>query len=636
MLQKLIHVAPDFYNWASIPIKFELETKELIHLIEQTTDNVFDKVLEAGEGRFLDNAILGLENVSSHLTELQSAYTELQNREVKLSTELEARLEFVLGRAKQGSSSDSHQQNQAKAHYETSLALWQQLEIEDSYSRKKLVERLGCVLFSLGLWWSTYAERNQKGFEQAISQAQTYFQECIDIFESEKRSVLMAKFINALALSLHKSKMWAELEIVANKALDLHQERSDLFRMARAYGFLAEVAIVKSRWIEAKELAEKALSTFKDGSRRATSSATSNKIEADLDWERCYHQGWYLFALARAQAKLGPVQTAIASLKKATKVSKPEYDPRLYISLLEELQKLYFQQKEYLQAFQSKLDQHSIEQQYGFRAFIGAGRLQPQRQTINPELPHIEKQEKVAREISQSGRQQDIDNLVKRIGRDDCKLTVIYGQSGVGKSSLLQAGLMPTLKQKTIGIHTVVPVLAQIYHGFIGELGKCLTEKLIGVRNSDFTTKILNSTEEILRQLRENYQKNLLTVLIFDNFESFFFSCPESERKEVFLFLKECLDVPYTKIIISLREDYLHLLLQWNRLIKLDVVNNNILDKKIIYYLENYSKENAKYLITSLIEPTQFSPESELIDQLVEDLAEESGEIRPIELQLVG
>ncbi len=68
-----------------------------------------------------------------------------------------------------------------------------------------------------------------------------------------------------------------KLEKVATKALNLHQERSDLFRMARAYGFLAEVAIVKSRWIEAKELAAKALSTFQDGYGRATFSATSTK-----------------------------------------------------------------------------------------------------------------------------------------------------------------------------------------------------------------------------------------------------------------------------------------------------------------------------------------------------------------------
>ena len=636
LLQKLIRVAPDFYNWASIPIEFELETKELIDLIEQTTDNVFDRVLKAGTGRFLDNATLGLENNSSQWLELNSAYTELKNREEKLSTELEASLEFVLGRAKQGSL-DFDRQNQAREHYEKSLDLWRQLEkIEGSFSRAKFIKRLGCVLFSLGLWWGTDPGRNQYDFELAIGQAESYYQECINVFEKANLSNLVARFINTLAWSLHQLKKWDKLEDVATKALSLHKERSDRFRMARAYGFLAEVALANKRDTEATKLAEKALSTFRDEYISITYNSHSNKIKVDLDYAGFYHQGWYLFVLAKAQVKLGQVQPALSSLEKAKEKSKPEYDPRFYISILDKLQTLYFQQKEYLKAFQCKLDQHSLERQYGFRAFIGAGKLEPERLMINPALPHVEKQETIAKEISHSGRQKDIDNLVRRLERYNCNLTVIYGPSGVGKSSLLQAGLMPTLKQKTIGIYTVVPVLLQIYSGCIPELGKCLAEALIEVQNPEFTNKALTSKETILKQLHENSQKNLLTILIFDGFEGLLFSCTKLQREEVFLFLKECLNVSYTKIIISLREDYLYFLPQWNRIANLDVVNNNILDKNILYYLGNYSKKNARDLINSLMEPTQFSLEPELIEQLVEDLAEESVEIRPIELQLVG
>lgn len=51
---------------------------------------------------------------------------------------------------------------------------------------------------------------------------------------------------------------------------------------------------------------------------------------------------------------------------------------------MEELHDLKFEQKDYQQAFQLKQKQREIESQYGFRAFIGAGRLQPRRQAINP------------------------------------------------------------------------------------------------------------------------------------------------------------------------------------------------------------------------------------------------------------
>jgi hypothetical protein len=88
---------------------------------------------------------------------------------------------------------------------------------------------------------------------------------------------------------------------------------------------------------------------------------------------------------------------------------------------------------------------------------------------------------------------------------------------------------------------------------------------------------------------------------------------------------------------LSLREDYLYYLLECNnRLISLEVINNNILDKDILYYLGNFSVKDAKLIIQSLAERTQFFIEPSLIDALVQDLAAQSGEIRPIELQVVG
>jgi hypothetical protein len=142
----------------------------------------------------------------------------------------------------------------------------------------------------------------------------------------------------------------------------------------------------------------------------------------------------------------------------------------------------------------------------------------------------------------------------------------------------------------------------------------------------------------ILDQLRKNAENNLLTVLIFDQFEEFFFVCKEpSQRRPFYEFLRECLDIPYVKVILSLREDYLYYLLECNnRLISLEVINNNILDKNILYYLGNFSVEDAKSVIQSLTEQTHFSLEPALIDALVQDLAGELGEVRPIELQVVG
>jgi tetratricopeptide (TPR) repeat protein len=555
VLQKLIRLAPDFYSWGTT-VEFAIATEVLIQFIQQTADEVFAKILDVGAGIFLDNVALNLEIGSPLRAEQESAWKELQNRGVKLDLELEASLEFVLGRAIDNSPEQSRQ------HYERSLALWQQQErsqenstigasLEDNLPGKQIslqknppssnpksktrpqdevrgrqnpksIERQGCLLYYLGLSWYTDAQRHPARYNQAYGRAKDYFQQCIEVFEQHQRPELAAKFINALAEVLKRLQQWDELEAVAKKALALHQSYSNLFRLARAYGFLAEVALHHSAWTEAEQFAQQALQIL-TSTQAETSTPAPVDQSVNLDWELSYHQGWYLLSLAGAQQGLGKFQAAIKTLETAKVQTKPQYDPQLYIRILEELRNGYFKQGRYLTAFQVKQEQRSIEHQYGFRAFIGAARLQPKQQVINPALAPLEqsKYRTVSQEIVASGRQQDVNRLVERIGRHDHKLTVIYGPSGVGKSSILQAGLILALKQKPIGTHDVLPVLQRAYTNWIRILGQSLAEELEEARSFSLS-ETLNSTAAILEQLEKNAEYNLLSVLIFDQFEEFF------------------------------------------------------------------------------------------------------------------
>jgi sugar lactone lactonase YvrE len=141
----------------------------------------------------------------------------------------------------------------------------------------------------------------------------------------------------------------------------------------------------------------------------------------------------------------------------------------------------------------------------------------------------------------------------------------------------------------------------------------------------------------ILEQLRNNAENNLLTVLIFAQFEEFFFVySDQAKRRPFYEFLRVCLNIPFVKVILSLREDYLHYLLELDRLFDLTVINNNILDKSIRYYLGNFSPEDTQSVVQSLTRNSQFPLEAGLIEAFVQDLAGEVGEVRPIELQIVG
>ncbi|MBD2198235.1 MULTISPECIES: WD40 domain-containing protein [Calothrix] len=630
VLQKLIRLAPDLQSWATT-VEFAIASHNLIEFIEETADDVFTKVLNAGAGRYLDSNALNLQVGSPRRIELESAWHELQNRRLSLNFELEASLEFMLGRA------TSSSMEQSRQHYDRSLELFNQCSLSP-----QTLERQGCLLYSLSLWWGTYALLHHPEQDYARGFTKDYLQQCIQAFEQANRQDLVAKFINALGLVLQLLQQWEDLEAVANRALALHQTYPDTFKLARAYGFIAEVAIHKSAWNEAKQAAEQALSLV-NSVQIDESHPNAAEMQADLDWERSYHRGWYLLALARSQSALNQPEAVLQTLETARVETNAQYDPDLYIRILAELRDSYFNKGEYLTAFHIKQEQRSLEQQYGFRAFIGAGRLQAQQAVNNPALPFVEHQATVASEIAASGRQQDINRLIVRMGRPDHKLTVIHGQSGVGKSSILQAGLIPALRQKPIGTRDVLPVLQQVYPDWLRELSQRLAEALADTLyplpiNTNGEPTTLDSTTAIINQLQKHDDYDLLTVLIFDQFEEFFFVYKDpSHRRPFYEFLRDCLDTPYVKVILSLREDYLHYLLECNnRLADFEVINNNILDKDILYYLDNFSPEDAKSIIQTLTEKTQLVFETPLIDELVHDLARDLGEVRPIELQVVG
>ncbi|MGL5195254.1 MAG: AAA family ATPase, partial [Chroococcales cyanobacterium] len=370
---------------------------------------------------------------------------------------------------------------------------------------------------------------NSEGFWK---QAQSAFQECLESFEAAGRPDLVAQFIGQLGEVLLQLNDYSSLQDLVQTAIKLHEQSGNPVLLARDYGFLAQVALHEQEWDHAQELAEKALEI----------------LATDLQQEH-QHQGLYLLLLARSLRQLGETGEAIDRLEEAAK-GDPEDNPQLYIEILEELRSLYYEQSQYAKAFKRKQQRLSIEQQFGLRAFIGAGRLESQRQARSQPTP-TESQGSVAREILASGRQKDVERLIERIGTNQYKLTVIHGQSGVGKSSLMQAGLLPALKQKgIIGDRDLLPVAQRLYTDWAKTLGQLLSEALAerGIQ----VDAIPDSVDQVLERLRQNEAHHLRTVLIFDQFEEFFFVCKEPEKRlQFFEFLGDCFQISFVKVVLS-------------------------------------------------------------------------------------
>jgi WD40 repeat protein/tetratricopeptide (TPR) repeat protein len=640
MLAKL---APDFKSWAATTIKFELAKEYLITLIRQETESLFAKILEVGTDRFLSNAALDLAPKSQNRHEIESARNDLLRLYgVKLEPELEASLEFVLGRDEYA----NDQINYALAHYHKSLILWQQVGSESSgftdlaenieaYSPHppKLssppLPRQAVVMFHLGLCYRRMADLNHGADRKYWQDALLWFRQCLEMLEKAQRQDLVAKFILSACEMLQRLQAWEDLAELAQKSLQLHETYNVPAQVAQDYGFLSAVAAAKSDWLLAYELANRALSI------------------AELSTEVSRQQeSWYLLLLARTQRHLGEWEEGINNLEWAKVVCELQYEPSLYLEILEELRSLYFfERHDYAEAFNLKQEKIQIEHQYGFRAFIGASQLQPQRYRINPvlepqKIPFIP--EEVAQEIAVAGRQQDVNRLIERITRADYKLTVIHGPSGVGKSSTLKAGLVPALKGKVIGERIPLPIVLSVYTDWVTALGRSINHVMSQTEipvAGEITPTIL------IEKLRLASERNHTIIIIFDQFEEFFFiSASPAKKAQFHQFFSECLNIPYVKIILSLREDYLHYLLEFERLSKassdglydLGVINKNILDKDIRYFLGNFTRHDAISIIHSLTQRSHYELSDELINQLVDDLAIELNEVHPIELQIVG
>jgi WD40 repeat protein/ABC-type dipeptide/oligopeptide/nickel transport system ATPase subunit len=642
----LTREASDLANWTTAgAIEFQLEAMELKELVQDSIRAMFD--------RYLQPQGLGDWDASLQQFELITAIADLEAQAIEISDEISAGLDFAFGCM----AMTKGEIGKAKALFERSLDFWRQ-------SGDQLKQAV-CLL-QLGLGDRSLAMRERYQKEPFYATSQQYLAASMDILRNLQRGELMALYINFLtatweellsltpspspmgrgeqetnlisplpeeqgtqALSLPPSPRGRGvggegLESLVNEALSLHQIYPNLLRESHDRGILASVKLMQRDYQAAKESAESALALYAQGEALQLSNLAPS---------RRYGYAKYELWLARALEGLGDRQGAIARLEgvrdRWLREQHP-YDAQIYVSVLEELRSLYTTSGLYLEAFETKQHQRSVEQQYGLRAFIGAGTLNPKRERTNFDMYAnvAEQSDKIAQEIEASGRMLDVEKLVDRIGQARFPLTVIHGDSGAGKSSILSGGLVPALRTKgTIDGRKVLVFAIKDYKDWSRSV-KLKLQKYFGDRRPD-----LDPIQHFKRNIDENY----LTVLIFDQFEDFFFKKEDfRDRLPFYKFLKACLHTDFVRVVLSLREDYLHYLLECDRAVNLEKVENDILGKQVRYYLGDFTQDQACQVIEALTRRSQLRLEPELIERLVTDLSGEQLRILPIELQVVG
>ncbi|MBD2178883.1 PD40 domain-containing protein [Pseudanabaena sp. FACHB-1998] len=635
--KRIIRTAPDFESWTTT-LEFPIDTDELLTSLHDGSEALFSHVLEPSKIPFFKK--LGeIDQLGSlQCSELEIALKDLSDRGLNIEPKLQANLNFIRGLDALPPSSSP---KKALEYLQASLTYWQL--VADFERSGLLLNQIGELNYQI-----TDAEKNRPP-EWNI--ARSAFQASIEFFEKANRPDLLADVILRLVMTAKRMDDWDAMESLVQKALPLHLEFHNAYHLALDHRYLAEIAIRKQDWESARTQAKMALSFL------------TQVPEANQEWRNLY-----LSTIAETEIRLGNDREGLQLLLEARELGDTGH-PKVNIAFLIELRSLYTRQKQYLEAFVTKQEQFAIEQQYGYRAFIGAGRLQGKKSVGKSQTD-------VATEIEASGRKHDLDELITRIAKPSYKMIVLYGKSGVGKSSLVNAGLIPKLEHTSFEGRDVCAIAMRVYTNWEEELEKALkpltpqpplpmeskaltpqpplpwgkgeTDSLSIDKESENEVLLPSPSgrgaggEGIIAKLREKESQNFRLVLIFDQFEEFFFVYynQPTERRRFFEFIGKLLNdsqnLSSLKVVLSLREDYLHYLLECNQIESMAAIDQDILSKNVLYRVGNLKVEAAKSLIQTLTQKSRFYLEPELIGAIADDLKDELGEVRPIELQVVG
>ena len=229
------------------------------------------------------------------------------------------------------------------------------------------------------------------------------------------------------------------------------------------------------------------------------------------------------------------------------------------------------------------------------------------------------------------GRKIEIEELLKKISKYN--IVGLFGESGTGKTSLLNAGLIPSFKKD----------------GFVTVSVRCLDEPIKRVREKLFKTMkdkkvsaplieelvATDTFSHLIIKLKSIVEKeNLNLIIIIDQFEEIFTRARESEREQLSKGIIESLLLTPLKgkvyFLLSLREDYIGELWDWAHLYNLE-------DAWIHQYrIKRLSEEKAFDAIVQPLHTLGIKTDTKFVHQLISELQNiGDGLIYPPYLQIV-
>ena len=209
------------------------------------------------------------------------------------------------------------------------------------------------------------------------------------------------------------------------------------------------------------------------------------------------------------------------------------------------------------------------------------------------------------------GRERVIKDIREKLRQNN--LLLIIGSSRIGKSSIIQAGLIPRLEKDTWY------VLPPIKPGtsLLSKLVKTFEPFFLGEHNQKQLMKFIHNDVEGLSQLVVYLPETKNHLLLVDQFEEVFTLLPTNERQHFIKLLSKFLkqSLPRLKIILAMRADFLDLCLQ-------HTVLTQLAQTKAVY-IPPLEESEWRQIIVEPAEYTGYFIEAGLQEEILKDISQE-------------
>ncbi|MEB3295117.1 MAG: hypothetical protein VKJ24_18320, partial [Synechococcales bacterium] len=235
----------------------------------------------------------------------------------------------------------------------------------------------------------------------------------------------------------------------------------------------------------------------------------------------------------------------------------------------------------------------------------------PERQAIKGLRSFEQKDAEIFKRLE---RGRDLQEVMDALDTVDLRLFVLLGESGVGKSSLLQAGVMPSLGQ--VGF-------AGVYVKFTNREPLESIAKALGIEPP-------GTLVEMLRSAVGKVGKPI--VLMLDQFEQFFVQFQEEKRSEFIAELKAWYESDVAaKVLIGIRGDLS------DRLLEIQKALGYSLRPDQSYRLERFAPAQATEVLRVIAETEKWAFNQAFVEEMTRDeLAGLDGKISPVEVQVLA